>query len=69
MSLNDFLNIAKNIKTNGKEIDSELLIAFYHDIKDSPIALHFSEKKKQELQNIINASNKTKGMLFLNEIT
>jgi Sec7-like guanine-nucleotide exchange factor len=49
MSLHDFLNIAKNIKTKGKEIDSDLLISFYHDIKEQPIALHSSEKKKLEI--------------------
>lgn len=56
MSINDFLNISKHIKTEGKNIDSELLINFYHDIKDQPIAVHLTEKRKIENNNILSAS-------------
>lgn len=40
MSLNDFLNIGKNIKNDEVPIDPEILTAFYHDICQSPIAIH-----------------------------
>ncbi len=46
MSLNDYLNISKNIRTGKDSIDSEMLIGFYYDIKESPIALHLTEKRK-----------------------
>lgn len=68
MSINEFLNIAKNIKSNSEHLDTEMLINFYHDLKDSPLALHMSEKRKLEKQSIINASNKTKGLLFAKEM-
>lgn len=32
MSLNDFLNIGKNIKNNDEQIDPEVLTGFYNDI-------------------------------------
>ena len=32
MTLNDFLNIGKNIKNNEQPIPMDLLTSFYHDI-------------------------------------
>lgn len=46
MSINDYLNIAKNIRNGKDSIDSELLINIYHDLKEAPLALHVSEKRK-----------------------
>ena len=44
MSLNDYLNISKNIRAGKESIDNETLIGIYYDIKESPIALHVIEK-------------------------
>ncbi len=53
MSLADFQSIGKQIKIGDKPIDPEILSGFYHDIKESPVALHSKEKRRVELQNVL----------------
>lgn len=54
MTITDFLNIGKNIKNNEVPIDPEILTGFYHDICRQPIAIHSLEKRKNEIQAILN---------------
>ena len=67
MSLTDFQSIGKQIKVGDKPIDPEILSGFYHDIKETPVAIHSKEKRKLEIQNIIQASNKLRKTLLQQE--
>lgn len=67
MSLNDFLNIGKNIKNNDEQIDPQILTDYYHDIYQKPIAIHSLEKRKNEIQFILKNNLKQKTELFKKE--
>lgn len=54
MSLTEFLNIGKNIKNGEDQVDPEILTKFYYDIQQKPIAIHSLEKRKNEIQAILN---------------
>lgn len=64
MSLADFLNIGKNIKNGDEPVNPEILTVFYHDIQQKPIAIHSLEKRKNEIQAILNHNQKKKSELF-----
>ena len=64
MTLQEFLNIGKNVNNNGNPIPVETLTKFYYDILQTPLAIHSLEKRKREIQNMLSRSYKDKQELF-----
>ena len=64
MNLASFLNIGKNIDNDGKPVAVETLTKFYHDVNQTPLAVHSLEKRRREIQNTLSRSFKEKQELF-----
>lgn len=64
MSLQSFLNIGKNIDNGGKPLGVDVLTRSYHEIVQTPLAVHSLEKRKKEISDTLARSFKEKQELF-----
>lgn len=67
MTLQQFLSIGGNIKENGKTIETLFLEKLFREVELKPLAIHSSERRKQEIQKVIDLSNNEKQELFKQE--
>lgn len=67
-SLDAFLNMGKAIKTkNNESLSVEWMTEIYHNIKETPLALHVLDARKEFLDTAVNTNMKKKEQLYLDE--